>query len=166
MQKDDKPHRKGSSSDKAHDVVEENERIMRSMKNMSKKKTRKMLQHLMDYKGKGQQWRRNPQNQAMGKGEDLEKKQGVPKGTHPKKMESCIMQLKRKRGVDSPHAVCSASLQGKTKKSDCMKKALDYFKSKKLQKQMPPPSPADVAPLPGDDSFTTGNDPAPIAGTN
>lgn len=43
--------------------------------------------------------------------ETLEKKQGVPKGVDPVKQESCVKDLKHKKGIDNPYAVCNVSMK-------------------------------------------------------
>lgn len=65
----------------------------------------------------------------------MAKKRGVPEGVKPSKMESCVKQVKGK-DVKNPYAVCSASLQGETKKS--MKKKgqpLKEFMKKRMHKK-------------------------------
>lgn len=79
-------------------------------------------------------------------GDELEKKRGVPKGVSPDKMERCVRDVKGKKGIESPHAICAASLQGKTKKEEMGKvDPVADLKVKKDDKPHPAGSPEDKA---------------------
>lgn len=69
--KDDKPHSKDSPEDKAHDVVEDGEKVSDAVDQV-KGDPKKMLEHLRSYRemqaeGKGDDWKRSPKNAEMGK---------------------------------------------------------------------------------------------------
>lgn len=77
---------------------------------------------------------------------EMEKKQGVPKGVSPDKMERCVRDVKGQKGVQNPHAICAASLQGKTKKEEMDKMdPIADLKVKKDDKPHPAGSPQDKA---------------------
>jgi hypothetical protein len=71
MDKDDKPHKKDSPEDKAHDVVEHGQKVPDALDEVKGDK-KEMLEHLRSYRemkaqGKGDEWKRSPDNQKMGK---------------------------------------------------------------------------------------------------
>lgn len=71
MGKDDKPHKEGSPEDKAHDVVEEGQKVGQAAEQV-KGDPKKMFEHLRSYRemqaeGKGDEWKRSPKNAEMGK---------------------------------------------------------------------------------------------------
>lgn len=124
MGKDDKPHKKDSPEDKAHDVVEGKEKVSDAVDQV-KGDPKKMFEHLRSYRemqaeGKGDEWKRSPDNAKMGKSgvsdpmlmskkpEEPAKhpkpmapaKEKAPKQEHPKPV-SIKDQAPKEKGPDS-----------------------------------------------------------------
>ena len=51
--------------------------------------------------------------------DNLNKKQGVPKGVDPAKHERCVREVKKQGGKYNPYAVCNASLKKMTAMTRC-----------------------------------------------
>src|SRR6478609_2927042 len=81
MQKDDKPHAPNTPEDKAHDVVEEGQRLPAAIA-QNKGSTSRLLAHLRSLSDPSKQ--RSPQNQAAGVAKAGVGGMSMPKPTAPK----------------------------------------------------------------------------------
>lgn len=70
----------------------------------------------------------------MKKAEDMEKKQGVPKGVDPSKQERCVRKLKGEPGKN-PYAICNASMKKGESITDEVRAALGEIR-KSVEEQL------------------------------
>ena len=177
--KDDKPHEKGSPEDKAHDVVEEGEKVPDAAAEV-KGDPKKMFEHLRSYRemqaeGKGDEWKRSPENARLGKSgvsdpmlmslaqrKEMEKAKG--KET---KHDRCVAEVSKDPKIDNPHAVCVAAGVEPESWKKSMPKSLNDMKKEEVDKRCwdgYEPTPGKKAYEKGSCQPTKKNDPA-VSGT-
>jgi hypothetical protein len=101
LSKDNKPHAKDSPEDKAHDVVEENEKMKQAVNALKSSNIQRMFRHLRQYKQQGRAWVRSKMNQKLGKGDVIDAKDRFGSGAlqAPKDVQKLDTSKNKKTNV-------------------------------------------------------------------